>query len=76
VGFDVLYFNEDFPKTRFYDLGAVLFYLKAIPWQIEDFSIDKYRETLETIEKNIKNNGFIEFTEHRFIIKSKKNKYG
>ena len=70
-GFYIIYRNEDFPKTRFFDLGAILYYLNAIPWQIGDFTIENYRHILSLIFDQINEEGFIEFTEHRFIIIAK-----
>lgn len=47
--FEVLYSNEEFLIQRFYDVGALVYYLKAIPWQIPDFSIGKYEKNLYDI---------------------------
>ena len=33
-GFTILEAKEEFPFQRFYDIGAIVYYLKAIPWQI------------------------------------------
>ncbi len=27
---------------RFFDIVAIVYYLKAIPWQIPDFSVEQY----------------------------------
>ncbi|TYB30507.1 MAG: class I SAM-dependent methyltransferase [Candidatus Mcinerneyibacterium aminivorans] len=63
---------EDFPKIRFYDTGAIVFFLKTVIWQIPDFSTDQYLDGLKKISKMIKKRGYIEFLQHRFFIKSKK----
>ncbi len=36
VGFKILEQKEDLTKTRFYDVGAIVYYLKAVPWQVPD----------------------------------------
>lgn len=69
--FEVLYSNEEFPIQRFYDVGALVYYLKAIPWQIPDFNIEKYEESLYDIHKHIQSKGFFDVKQHRFIIKAK-----
>jgi hypothetical protein len=33
----VLEQKEEFPVSRFFDIGAIVYYLMAIPWQIPDF---------------------------------------
>ncbi len=62
---------EAFPKLRFYDIGAIIYYLKAVPWQIPDFSVEKYYNPLKKLHKRITENGFIDIEEHRFLIISK-----
>lgn len=41
-GFTILDAKEEFPLQRFYDIGAIVYYLKAIPWQIPDFTVERY----------------------------------
>ncbi|RLL48338.1 class I SAM-dependent methyltransferase [Oceanobacillus piezotolerans] len=69
--FQVLYSKEEFPIQRFYDVGALVYYLKAIPWQIPDFSIQKYEEKLYEIHQHIQSRGFFDVKQHRFIIEAK-----
>jgi len=63
---------EEITKTRFYDVGAIIYYLKAIPWQIPDFSVNKYRNQLIKIHNMIQETGFLDVTNHRFLIIAKK----
>jgi len=72
MGFDVLESYEEFPLTRFYDVGAIVYYLKAIPWQIPDFSVEKYLPGLLKIDNIIKEKGFYDINYHRFFISVKK----
>ena len=55
-------------KTRFYDIGAIVFYLKAVPWQVPDFTAEKYFNRLKEIDNLIQKEGYIDFTCHRFLI--------
>jgi hypothetical protein len=72
AGFHILEANEAFPSTRFYDIGAIIYYLKAIPWQIPDFSTDRYQSALYRLHEQIEKNGFIDFPSHRFLIHATK----
>lgn len=72
VGFRIIEKKEDFPKTRIYDIGALIYWLKAIHWIIEDFSVDKYKEDLYRVHKLIGKNGFIDPQSHRFFIIAQK----
>ncbi|NLG89248.1 MAG: class I SAM-dependent methyltransferase [Clostridiaceae bacterium] len=60
--------KEDIVKTRFYDIGAIVFYLKAVPWQVPDFTAEKYFNRLKEIDNLIQKEGYIDFTCHRFLI--------
>jgi hypothetical protein len=68
AGFRAAAAKEQFPKIRFYDIGAILYYLTAIPWQIPDFSYEKFENHLLNIQNEIQKRGYIEFTSHRFLI--------
>lgn len=72
AGLNVIYSNESVTRTRFYDLGAVLYYLKIIEWQIPNFTIDGYRDRLENIYRRIRNDGYFDVTCHRFIVMARK----
>ncbi len=67
------YFNiaekkEEFVRTIFKKIDAVCFYLNAIPWQIPDFSIEKYADSLLKIDERINKEKKYSVTCHRFLI--------
>lgn len=66
--FTVLESAEAFPSMRFYDIGAVIYYLKAIPWQVPRFSVDAYREALYELHLIIEKKGFLDVRQHRFLL--------
>ncbi|MDR7071490.1 class I SAM-dependent methyltransferase [Fictibacillus barbaricus] len=70
-GFDVLEAKQEFPVQRFYDVGALLYYLKAIPWQMPDFQRDNYIEELYSIHLMIQSKGYFDVRQHRFILKAR-----
>ncbi|WP_070119383.1 class I SAM-dependent methyltransferase [Bacillus marinisedimentorum] len=71
-GFDILQSQEAYPAERFYDVGALVYYLKAIPWQIPDFSVEAYLPQLEEIHTIIERTGYFECHAHRFFIMARK----
>lgn len=72
AGMKIIEKYDDFPKIRFFDIGAIIYYLKAVPWQIPDFTIDKYYDSLRKVHNIIQEQGFIDFKEHRFLIVAQK----
>ena len=69
--FEVTFSKEEFPIERFYDVGALVYYLKAIPWQVPDFGIGKYEKELYQIHQLIQSKGYFDVKQHRFIIRAK-----
>lgn len=69
-GFEIISAQEMFPEERFFDIGALVFYLKVISWQIPDFSVEKYHQPLVDIHNRIEAEGFIASNAHRFYIEA------
>ncbi|KAB2460126.1 class I SAM-dependent methyltransferase [Bacillus sp. CH126_4D] len=69
-GVTILEEKEEFPFQRFYDIGAIVYYLKAIPWQIPDFTVEGYYEELYRIHEIILQKGYFDVKQHRFMIKA------
>lgn len=71
-GFRIIKQLEDLYPQRFYDVGAIVYQLKAIPWQIPDFSVERYFDRLKEIHAQIQRDGFVDVEEHRFFIIAEK----
>ena len=71
-GFKIVYKNEYFPKVRFYDTGSLVYFAKVIEWEFPDFSVAESESELEKIDGQIRNSGFFESVEHRFVIAVRK----
>jgi len=70
-GFRVLSAKEEFPTQRFYDVGALIYFLRAIPWQAPDFDVERQMEALYQIHQEMQSEGFLAIRQHRFIILAK-----
>lgn len=68
AGFHILDQKEDTPITRFFDVGAIVYYLKAIPWEIEGFSVEKYYDQLKEVHEKIQRDGFVDVRYERFLL--------
>ena len=64
--------KENFPVVRFYDIGAILYFLKAVPWQVPDFSIERYFDRLLAMRARMQAHGHIDVHAHRFLIVAQK----
>ncbi len=63
---------EAFPETRVADIGAVVYYLRAIPWQIEGFTVEGYRVKLLALHSQILRDNGLTLHSHRFYIEARK----
>jgi hypothetical protein len=68
AGFTIAAGEEAFPETLFRDIGAVAYYLKAIPWQIPDFSIAHYRDRLWAMHQRMAVEGGVHVRQHLFYL--------
>jgi hypothetical protein len=68
AGFEIVVEREFSGQTRFTDIGAVAYYLKCIPWQIEGFSVDRFYPRLKALARRLANEGHVDFTLQRFVI--------
>ncbi len=59
-------------RASFLDIGAVVYYLKVIAWQVEGFNIEKHHEQLVAIHNIIERQGAFLTTAHRFLILAQK----
>ncbi len=68
ANFQVIDACEAFPVTRFYDVGAVVYYLRMVEWQIPGFTVERYAGKLRELHHFITSNGCFEVPSHRFLI--------
>jgi hypothetical protein len=72
AGFATRVVREAVVVTRYLDLGAVVFQLRAVPWQASGFDVVGHREDLRRIHDEIVRTGGFEVRSQRFIIEAQK----
>lgn len=78
AGFQVVDAREDTQRIRIYDIGAIVYWLKAIPWILEDvtgvqdFTVDRYRDKLWELHLQIEKDGFLDCSHPLFLITATK----
>lgn len=71
VGFRIIDSQEVYPEYSFLDIGAVVYYVKAIP-MVEGFSVDTYRDRLLAMHEHIQRHGSFTVKDQRFLIEATK----
>jgi SAM-dependent methyltransferase len=72
AGLEVLGEMEEHPPGAFLDIGAVVYYLRATPWQIPSFSVERYGSRLADLHTRIEREGALRLRSHIFLIRAAK----
>ncbi|GIE97243.1 class I SAM-dependent methyltransferase [Paractinoplanes rishiriensis] len=72
AGFTVTDVREEWPWFAFRDIGALVYQLRAVPWQVPDFTVTRYHEGLRRIDAIIRRRGEFRVLAHRFLIRARK----
>jgi len=64
--------REVYPEYTFLDVAAVIFHLRAIPWLLGDFSVEKYRDRLLAMHRHIRQHGGFVVRDQRFLVEAAK----
>ena len=60
--------SHEYP-VRFLDVGALVYYLKAVPWEVPGFSIDAHSQTLIKLHREAEARGYaIDATFHAYLV--------
>jgi SAM-dependent methyltransferase len=70
VGLHVTSGQEARLESRFKDVGAVVFFLLVVPWQIEGFTVDRYLDELKELHRLIVRTGSFTAKARRFYLHS------
>ena len=64
--------HEDYPVTRYFDVGAVVYQLRSVPWQVPGFEAGTSEERLRRLDGHIRRTGSFDVKSHRFLVRAHK----
>ena len=64
--------KEDYPVTRYFDVGAVVFQLRSVPWQVPGLDVGTSEERLRCLDAHIRRTGSFDVKGHRFLVRAHK----
>jgi len=67
AGFIIEDGRECFPRRKYYDVGALVYYAKIIEWEFPGFTVERCYENLCLLQEEMNRNGYVESVEHRFL---------
>lgn len=72
AGLELVGGHEEMPEHAHYDIGALVYFLQAVSWQVPDFDPDRYEPKLRHLDAKIRANGSVVFHDHRYLIEARK----
>jgi SAM-dependent methyltransferase len=72
AGFERIMGREQVHPTFFHDVGALLYFLRSVPWQLPDFRPSRYLGPLREIHQRIEHAGPLRISAHHFIVEGAK----
>ncbi|HIG97608.1 MAG TPA: hypothetical protein HA230_04670 [Candidatus Aenigmarchaeota archaeon] len=72
AGFTVKDAREWKGRMKFKDVNTIVYFLKAIPWIVPGFSVDKNLHDLEKLQNMLDSGKRVIFTQHRYLIIAQK----
>lgn len=72
AGLAVVDAREESLPVVFFDIGAVVYFLRKVIWTVPDFSVEKYRDRLRLLYERIENEGGFVSHSRRFLFEARK----
>jgi SAM-dependent methyltransferase len=74
AGLQVNDIQEERLRTVFYDIGAVVYFLRLVVWIVPNFTVPRYRDRLWSLHRQIKRDGGYVTYASRYLIEADKPK--
>jgi SAM-dependent methyltransferase len=72
AGLEVLDLRYEELRTEFYDIGAVIYFLRKVIWIVPGFTVDAHRDRLRILHERIEAEGPFRATTTRYLIEARK----
>jgi SAM-dependent methyltransferase len=72
AGLKIIDFREWSGKLAFTDVGAIVYYLRAVPWLIPRFSVESHLQHLLQLQNQLETGGELIFTAKKYLIEAQK----
>ncbi|WP_436886763.1 methyltransferase domain-containing protein [Nocardiopsis dassonvillei] len=71
AGLEVVDLRSEELHTEFFDVGAVVYFLRKVVWMVPDFTVEKYLDRLRAMHDHIAREGSFTATTTRFLIEAR-----
>ncbi|MFJ6748070.1 MULTISPECIES: class I SAM-dependent methyltransferase [unclassified Streptomyces] len=72
AGLEVVDLRAESLRTEFFDIGAVVYFLRKVIWMVPGFTVEQYRDRLRELDALIRERGSFVAQTTRFLIEARK----
>ena len=72
AGFNVLDVKDWSGRLAFTDVGAIVYYLKAVPWLVPGFSVASHTDQLMVLQSTLESQGELTYAARNYLIEAQK----
>lgn len=72
AGLDIVVVRMERLRLEFFDVGAVVYFLRKVIWMVPDFTVDRYRDRLRNLHARIETEGRFVAHSSRVLIEARK----
>ncbi|MEU2160343.1 class I SAM-dependent methyltransferase [Streptomyces sp. NPDC019208] len=72
AGLEVVDLRSETLRTEFFDIGAVIYFLRKVVWMVPGFTVARYRDRLRELHERIETEGPFVARTTRFLIEARK----
>lgn len=72
AGLEILNHQDWSGKLTFTDVGAIVYYLKAVPWLVPGFSVESHLEYLLKLQNQVEHSEALTFVARKYLIEAQK----
>ena len=72
AGLEIVQCRNERLRLEFFDVGAMVFFLRKVIWTVPDFTVDRYRDRLQAMHDRIQRDGAFHSTMSRTLFEARK----
>ena len=72
AGFDVVDLRDERLRMEFFDIGAVVYFLRKVIWIVPGFTVEGHRDALRRLDRRIRDQGPFVAHSSRFLIEARR----
>jgi hypothetical protein len=72
AGLEIVQCRNERLQLEFFDVGAMVFFLRRVVWTVPDFAVERYRDRLRDLHEQIDRDGVFRSTMSRTLFEARK----